>query len=86
MKHRMRLKLIPLNGGAYTQLSLRGPLPTALPPQLMRRLLSAMSFWNGWPVDVVLFVDAQTAGWCEAWTDVLCAVPERHLQVQFKTK
>jgi hypothetical protein len=80
----MKLMLSPKEGGSYTRLSLCGWLPTALPGRELRRLLSMLSFWSGWPVRVVLSVDAQTASWCEVWTDALCAVPERHLEVQFQ--
>ena len=79
---RMMLKLRPLQGGSYTQLSLSGPLPSE--PQGVRRLLTAFALWSGYPVDVVLFVDAQTAGWCEVWADALASVPERHLEVRFR--
>lgn len=79
---RMTLELRPLDGGSYTQLSLSGPLPSV--PVGLRRLLTWLAHWNGYPVDVVLFVDKQTAGWCEVWTDALASVPDRHLEVRFQ--
>jgi hypothetical protein len=78
----MTLELRPLYGGSYTQLSLSGPVPSA--PQGLRCLLTTFALWNGYPVGVVLSVDAQTAGWCEVWTDALCSVPARHLEVRFE--
>lgn len=83
MSNRMTLELRPLYGGSYTQLSLQGPLTSAPLPLNMRRLLTMFSHWNGYPVDVVLPVEVQTAGWCEVWTDALCAVPAGHHRVIF---
>jgi hypothetical protein len=79
---KMVLELRPLDGGSYTQFSLSGPLPSA--PQRLSQLFATFAFWNGYPVDVVLFVDAQTAGWCEVWADALARVPARHLEVRFR--
>jgi hypothetical protein len=79
----MTLMLRPLGGGSYTQLLLLGPVPSSPVPLNLRRLLTMFSDWSGYPVDVVLSVDKQTAGWCEVWTDALCAVPARHLEVTF---
>jgi hypothetical protein len=79
----MTLTLRPLAGGSYTQLLLLGSVPSAPVPLNLRRLLTMFSNWSGYPVDVVLSVDKQTAGWCEVWTDALCAVPARHLEVTF---
>jgi hypothetical protein len=42
-----------------------------------------LAFWSGWPVSVVLRVDATRAGWCEFWTDALCAVRACDLEVRF---
>lgn len=81
--NRMTLALRPLQGGSYTQLLLLGPVPSAPVPLNLRRLLTMFSHWNGYPVEVVLSVDKQTAGWCEIWTDALSAVPARHLEVSF---
>jgi hypothetical protein len=77
------LELSPREDGSYTQLSLSASLPTALPPRELRRLFAMLAFWSGWPVSVVLRVDATTAGWCEWWTDALCAVRVRDLEVRF---
>ena len=80
---RMTLELRPLHGGSYTQFSLSGPVPSDPQGPWLRRLLTMLARWNGYPVDVVLFVDAQTAGWCEVWADALATVPARHLEVTF---
>jgi hypothetical protein len=82
--NRMTLELRPLHGGSYTQLSLSGPVPSA--PRELRRLLTSFALWNGYPVDVVLSVDAETASWCEVWADALSTVPARHLEVCFEVK
>ena len=81
---RMTLELSPLCGGSYTQFSLSGPVPSS--PRALRRLLTTFALWNGYPVDVVLSVDAQTASWCEVWADALSTVPARHLEVCFEVK
>ena len=77
----MQLRLISLQGGAYTQLRLQGPVPTAPQPQQVRRLLTLLARWHGGPIDVVL--SAADPSFSEVWTDALCAVPERHLRVRF---
>lgn len=82
-KHQLTLTLKPREGGAYTDLLLVGPVPTALTPAALRKLFSMLSFWNGWPVSVVLCVGRKTAGWCEWWTDSLSAVAAGHLEVCF---
>jgi hypothetical protein len=78
------LTLSPREGGAYTRLSLSGTAPTALPKAKLRGLLRMLSFWSGWPVTVALSVEADAAGWCEWWTDALCAVPEGQVEVRFE--
>lgn len=83
-RDRMTLELRPLHGGAYTQLSLCGPVCSSPQRQVMRQLVSALTHWNGWPMHVVLYVDAQTAGWCEVWAEALGGIPERHLQISFR--
>lgn len=77
----MQLRLISLQGGAYTQLRLQGPVPTAPQPQQVRRLLTLLARWHGGPIDVVL--SAADPSFSEVWTDALCAVPGRHLRVRF---
>ena len=77
------LELSPRDGGSYTRLSLSGSLPTALPVRELRRLLAMLAFWSGWPVSVVLRVDATTANWCEWWTEALCAERARDFEVRF---
>jgi hypothetical protein len=79
---RMTLELRPLHSGSYTQLSLTGPVPTA--PQGLRQLLALFALWNGYPVEVVLFVDGLTESWCEVWADALSSVPGRHLTLAFR--
>ena len=77
----MQLRLISLQGGAYTQLRLQGPVPTAPQPRQVRQLLTLLARWHGGPVHVVL--SAADTGFSEVWTDALCAIPERHLRVRF---
>jgi hypothetical protein len=83
-KNELKASLRPLDGGAYTEVRLRGPVVSAPPPaRALRRLFSQLAFWNGYLVHVVLSVDEQ-AGWLEPWADALAAVPERHLRIEFR--
>lgn len=78
----MALKLRALDGGAYTQMRLTGPVATVPQRAQVRRLLSMLAFWHGGPVDVVLSVD-EWAGWLEVWVDALQTVPQRHATIRF---
>ena len=80
---RIKVWLSPLNGGSYTQLRLIGTLPTALPVRELRSLIEKLSFFSGYPVECALFVDEETAGWCEWWTGRLAVMPVRHLKVRY---
>jgi len=80
---RIKVWLSPLNGGSYTKLRLTGALPTAVPRKGLVRLVKKMSFMSGYPVEFVLSVDKEKAGWCEWWTERLVVIPERHLKVRF---
>src|SRR3974377_1359123 len=82
--NQMVLELKPLHGGAYTQLSLRGPVCSDPRTQWMRQLLRLFSYWNGYPVHVVLSVEGLKAPWLEVWCDVLATVPARHHKVVFR--
>jgi hypothetical protein len=79
----MTLSLRALDGGAYTHLSLAGPMATVAQGKELRRLFALLSYWHGGPVEVVLCVGTDTAGWLEVWSDALCAVPARELRVQY---
>jgi len=82
---RLTLRLRPLFDGAYTQISLRGPVATVPQPREVRRLMSLLWLWHGRPLDVVLCADGTNAGacWLEIWEDVLGRVPGRHLDVRY---
>ena len=82
--NQMLLELKPLHGGAYTQLSLHGPVCTDPQTKWLRQLLRLFSDWNGYPVRVVLFADGRTGPWLDVWSDVLATVPARHLEVVFR--
>jgi hypothetical protein len=77
------IRLRPFEGGSFTLWSAHGAVPTAIPPAQLRRLLSGLAFWSGWPVRLALPVDAETVAWCEIWSEALAAVPARHLEVRF---
>jgi len=78
-----QIRLRPLCGGAFTRVQLCGCVPTAIPPQLVRRLAKLLSFWSGWPVVLALSVESETGGWCELWTESVKDIPERHLDLRF---
>jgi hypothetical protein len=80
------IQLRPFEGGSFTLWSAHGSVPTAIPPAQLRRLLSGLAFWSGWRVRLALSVDAETAGWCECWSEALGAVPARHLEVCFRQR
>lgn len=75
------IRLQPFEAGSFTLWSAHGSVPTAVPPAQLRRLLSGLSFWSGWPVHLALPVDADTVGWCQCWSEALAHVPARHLEV-----
>jgi hypothetical protein len=81
----LTLKLRPLYNGAYTQITLKGPVATVPQVLQVRRLLSLLSFWHGGPVDVVLCADGTNPGacWLEVWADVLGRVHRRHLDLRY---
>ncbi len=81
--NRIKVWLSPLNGGSYTQLRLSGSIPIALSVRELRHLMKRMSFFCGYPVECALFVDKETADWCEWWTERLAVIPGRHLKVRF---
>lgn len=80
------IRLRPFEAGSFTLWSACGSVPTAIPPAQLRRLLSGLTFWSGWPVHLALSVDAGTVGWCETWSEALAHVPERHLEVRFRRR
>jgi len=81
----LTLELRPLHHGAYTQITLKGPVATVPQAWQVRRLLSLLSFWHGGPVDVVLCADGTNPGacWLEVWADVLGRVHRRDLDVRY---
>jgi len=81
---RMTLTLRALDGGAYTEVALRGPMATVPQRPELRRLFALLSFWHGGPVDVVLTVTMDSAGWLEVWSEALSGVPTRHAHVRFE--
>jgi hypothetical protein len=81
----LTLELRPLHNGAYTQITLKGPVATVPRVMEVRHLLSMLWMWHGGPIDVALFVDGTDPGFCwlEVWEDVLGRVPGRHLDVRY---
>lgn len=85
-RQKLTLHLRPLEGGAFTQASLRGALCSAPQGMWMRGLLRMLAFWSGWPVHVVLHVDRATAGWSEVWADALTFVSVGDYTVEFRVR
>jgi hypothetical protein len=82
----LTLELRPLHHGAYSQITLKGPVATVPQGLQVRRLLSVLWLWHGSPVDVVLCVDGTNTGacWLEIWEDVLGRVPVHHLNLRYR--
>ena len=82
----LTLELRPLHQGAYSQITLKGPVATVPQGLQVRRLLSVLWLWHGSPVDVVLCVDGTNTGacWLEIWEDVLGRVPVHHLNLRYR--
>jgi hypothetical protein len=85
---RMTLELRPLHEGAYTQVSLKGPVVTTPSVRDVRRLLALLAFWYGGRVHVVLSVagtDADTC-WAELWDEVMRDVPRNHAEIRIEVR
>jgi hypothetical protein len=82
----MKVWLSPLHGGAFTRLKLTGALPSSLPVFELRRLISRLSFFSGYPLECVLSVDKAVTDWCDWWHELLDSIPARHLQIRYKTE
>jgi hypothetical protein len=85
---RMTMELRPLHEGAYTQITLRGPVVTTPTPRDVRRLLAVLGFWHGGPVHVVLSVAGTNTDvcWAELWDDVMRDVPAHHAELRFEIR
>ena len=81
----LTLELRPLHHGAYSQITLKGPVAKVPRALQVRRLMSVLWLWRGSPVDVVLCVDGTNTGacWLEVWEDVLGRVPSHHLNLRY---
>jgi len=81
----LTMELRSLYRGAYTQITLKGPVATVPQALEVRRLMSLLWLWHGGPVDVVLYVDGTNSGacWLEVWEDVLGRVPGHRLDVRY---
>ena len=82
----LTLDLRPLHHGAYSQITLKGPVATVPQALQVRRLMSVLWLWHGSPVDVVLCVDGTNTGacWLEVWEDVLGRVPGHRLNLRYR--
>ena len=78
----MTMRLRSLHGGAYTGLTLQGPIATVPTRRHVRRLLSVLSWWHGGRVDVVLSA-GERAGWLEVWDDALVGARAARLRIAF---
>jgi len=53
------------------------------PTRELRHLFRKLSFWSGWPIELVLPADAATDAWFDSWTTAIDRVPVDHLHVRF---
>ena len=78
------MRLRPVHDGAFTHWCIRGSVVTAVPRRDMNVLLAKLSLWSGWPVEVVLPVDIETAAWLARWVEeCLADIPEDHARLRF---
>lgn len=85
MRHgQAQVVLRPLQGGSFTEVALSATVPTSPSPAHLRGAIAGLAFWSGWPVELVLCVGNEAAGWCEVWSDALGTVGERHLELRFR--
>ena len=77
------ITLHPAHGGTFTEWCISGSTPTAIPSWQLTRLVQAMSFWSGWPVELVLPAERATALWFSWWADALADIHPEHLHVEF---
>jgi len=82
-KAQCSLYLLSENGGAHTRWRLYGHMATAIPAEELRSLFRMLTFWSGWPVELVLPVEAGTGAWFAWWSDAIAQVPVDHLHVRF---
>jgi len=82
----VRIYVEPQYSGNFTRWRLTGSFPTPVPHQMLRQLFKKLSFWNGWPVELVLPVDVGTVAWFDSWTDAIANIPAHHLQIRFSFK
>jgi hypothetical protein len=78
-----RLYVRPQYSGAYTRWRLSGSLATTVPTTELRPLFRTLSFWSGWPVELVLPADAGMDDWFTWWSETIAQIPERHLHIRF---
>jgi len=83
---KFRVWLSPVHGGSYTQVLLSGVLPSVLPIKELRKLVDRLSLFSGYPVECVLSVAKEEAGWCEFWTNTLGSIPAQVLEVRYQVK
>jgi hypothetical protein len=84
MRGQIRIQLSPVHGGTFTKVRLSGILPSALPRNKLRHLISQMHLFSGYKVECVLSVAKETGGWCDEWSDLLTDMPLRDLEVRYR--
>lgn len=80
----LRLRLSPQHGGAFTRWHLTGSTVTPIPMRELRLLFRKLSFWSGWPIELVLPADVATVAWFDSWTAAVDPLPEHLLHVRFE--
>jgi hypothetical protein len=77
-----RIRLQPQRGGAFTHVRASGSVPMAVPAWQLERLMQALCFWSGWPVEPVSPAEVETVVWFEWWGGTLADIRPEHLQLR----
>ena len=80
-KGQATIRLSPLHGGAFTQFTARGTVPSGVSEEHLRRFMTWLSFWNGWPVRGGLPADVEAADWFSYWTGAFERVPVHQIEI-----
>ena len=76
------IHLQPEHGAAFTHGCVAGSAPTAVPSWQLDRLMQALCFWSGWPVELVLPAEVATVAWFSWWGGALADIAPEHLELR----
>ncbi|RYZ39114.1 MAG: hypothetical protein EOO71_21380 [Myxococcaceae bacterium] len=82
--HSMTLQVVLREtAGGATRLQVTGTLEPIPSAPSAHRLFALLARWTGAPIDLVLYVDANSQAWSDAWLEALSGVDADHLEVRF---